>query len=119
MLDAAAAYWSMPLNEEDKEKTAFSVPRGKYEFNVTPYGLCNAGDSYQRMVDVTLAGLPPNQALAYMDDTAVFSKTFEEHVESLERVLGCMRASNSSLRLQKCVFASVWTSSDTNCRAKE
>ena len=38
-LDAASAYWSIPLAESDKEKTAFSVPHGKYEFNVTPYGL--------------------------------------------------------------------------------
>ena len=51
-LDAASAYWSMPLDELDKEKTAFSVPRGKFEFNVTPYGLTNAGASYQRMIDV-------------------------------------------------------------------
>ena len=36
-LDAAAsAYWSIPIAEADKEKTAFSVPRGKFEFNVTP-----------------------------------------------------------------------------------
>ena len=105
-LDAASAYWSMPLQEEDKEKTAFSVPRGKYEFNVTPYGLCNAGASYQRMIDVTLAGLPPKLALAYMDDTAVFTRTFKEHLRSLEMVLTCMRASNISLRLKKCVFAS-------------
>ena len=34
-LDAASAHWSMPVAEEDKEKTAFSVPRGKFEFNVT------------------------------------------------------------------------------------
>ena len=51
-LDAASAYWSIPLNDADNEKTAFSVPRGKYEFNVTPFGLCNAGASYQRMVDM-------------------------------------------------------------------
>ena len=39
-LDAASAYWSMPLSETDKEKTAFSVPgKGKFEFNVTPYSL--------------------------------------------------------------------------------
>ena len=28
-LDAASAYWSMPLREEDKEKTAFAAPRGE------------------------------------------------------------------------------------------
>ena len=41
-LDAASAYWAMPLREVDKEKTAFSVKRGKFEFNVTPFGICNA-----------------------------------------------------------------------------
>ena len=59
-LDAAAAYCSIPLAEKDKEKTAFSVPRGKYEFNVTPYGLSNAGATYQRMIDICLPGLPPD-----------------------------------------------------------
>ena len=54
-LDAASAYWSVPLNEADKEKTAFSVPRGKFEFNVTPYGLCNADASYQRMIYIVLS----------------------------------------------------------------
>ena len=39
------------MEEGDKEKTAFSGPRGKYEFNVTLYGLCNAGATYQRMMD--------------------------------------------------------------------
>ena len=60
-LDAASAYWSMPLREEDKEKTAFSAPRGKYEFNVTCYGLTNAGASYQRLMDLTLSGLSSNR----------------------------------------------------------
>ena len=41
-LDVASAYWSMPLDEYDKEKTAFSVPRGKFEFKLTPYGVTNA-----------------------------------------------------------------------------
>ena len=71
-LDAASAYWSMPLEEADKEKIAFAVPRGKFEFNVTPYGLCNAGASYQRMMDVSLSGLPAERILACMDDIVIF-----------------------------------------------
>ena len=58
-LHATSAYWSMPLSETNKEKTAFLVPaKGKFEFNVTPYGLSNAGASYQRMTDICLAGVP-------------------------------------------------------------
>ena len=105
-LDAASAYWSIPLAEADKEKTAFSVPRGKFEFNVTPYGLCNAGASYQRMIDINLAGLPSDRILAYMDDIVIFSKTFSEHLQSLEQVFQRLRLSGVSLKLSKCVFAS-------------
>lgn len=105
-LDAASAYWSMPLNESDKEKTAFSVPRGKYEFNVTPFGLCNAGASYQRMIDMSLSGLDSDRILAYMDDIVVFSKTFEDHVVSIEQLFARLRESGISLKLSKCIFAS-------------
>ena len=105
-LDAASAYWSMPLTKADKEKTTFSVRRGKIEFNVTPYGLCNARASYQRMIDINLAGLPSDRILAYMDDIVIFSKTFSEHLTSLERVFQRLRLSGVSLKLSKCIFAS-------------
>ena len=104
-LDAASAYWSMPLNESYK-KTAFSVPRGTYEFNVTPFGLCNAGASYQRMIDMSLSGLNSDRILAYMDDIEVFSKTFEDHIVSIEQLFARLRESDISLKLSKCIFAS-------------
>ena len=92
-LDAASAYWSMPLAEDDKEKTALSLPRGKYEFKVTPFGLCNTGASYQRMMDITLAGLKPNRILAYMDDIVIFSRTFEEHLTDIEQLFQRLQSS--------------------------
>ena len=104
-LDAAAAYWSMPLSENDKEKTAFSVPRGKYEFNVTPYGLTNAGASYQRLMDCTLAGLPVTRILAYMDDIVIFNDNFEDHLKDVESVFLRLREANITLKASKCVFA--------------
>ena len=104
-LDAASAYWSMPLDEQAKEKTAFAVPRGKYEFNVTPYGLCNAGSSYQRMMDICLSGLPSNRILAYMDDIVIFSRTFSEHISDIRKVFDRLREANISLKASKCTFA--------------
>ena len=76
----------MPLVEEDRENTAFSVPQGKYQFKVTPFGLCNAGASYQRMMDICLSGLPHDRILAYLDDIVVFSSSFEIHMNDLETV---------------------------------
>ena len=104
-LDAASAYWSMPLDEQDREKTAFAVPRGKYEFNVTPYGLTNAGASYQRLMDVCLSGLPTNRILAYMDDIVIFSRSFEQHMTDVEAVFQRLRTANIALKASKCVFA--------------
>ena len=95
----------MPVAEEDKEKTAFSVPRGKFEFNVTPFGLCNAGASYQRMMDITLSGLPSDRVLAYMDDIVIFSGNFQEHLHNLEQVFQRLQSSGISLKLPKCIFA--------------
>ena len=105
-LDAAGAYWSMPLNEEDKEKTAFTVPRGKYEFNVTPYGLTNAGASYQRMIDMCLSGLSFDRILAYMDDVVIFSRTWVEHLRELNAVFEKLVEAGITLKASKCVIGS-------------
>ena len=105
-LDAASAYWSMPLAEVDKEKTSFSVPHGKLEFNITPFGLCNAGASYQRLMDITLSGLASDRILGYMDDIVIFSPSFKEHLADIEQVFHRLRSSGISLKISKCVFAS-------------
>ena len=43
-LDIASAYWTIPVAQEDIEKTAFHTPRGMFEMRVMPFGLCNASD---------------------------------------------------------------------------
>ena len=50
-LDLVSAYWSIPMTEEDKEKTAFTLRSGKYEFNVMPFGLTNAVATFCALMD--------------------------------------------------------------------
>ena len=83
-LDIAVTYWSMPLKEKERKKTAFSVPRVKFVFNVTPYGLCNIIVSYEQLLDVCLSGLPTEPALAYMDNITIFSRIFREYFGDIE-----------------------------------
>jgi hypothetical protein len=50
-LDLACGYWGIPVAEGDRYKTAFSVPRGKFEFIRMPFGLINAQATFQRCMD--------------------------------------------------------------------
>ena len=48
-LDAFQEYHQIPLATDDQEKTAFVTPVGNYHYKVMPFGLKNAGSTYQRM----------------------------------------------------------------------
>jgi hypothetical protein len=103
-LDLFAGYWQIPLEEMSKEKTAFSTDSGLYEFNVMPFGLCNAPATFQRFMDATMAGLKWKTLLVYMDDIIVFSSTFAEHLVDLEGVFLRLQEANLTLNLDKCSF---------------
>jgi hypothetical protein len=103
-LDLYAGYWQIPLDENSKEKTAFSTDSGLYEFNVMPFGLCNAPATFQRFMDATMAGLKWKTLLVYMDDIIVFSATFNEHLNDLEEVFIRLKDANITLNLNKCSF---------------
>jgi hypothetical protein len=65
-IDLRKGYWQVPVRPEDRQKTAVITPFGLFEFLRMPFGLCNAGSSFQRMMDRVLAGLP--FAYCYLDD---------------------------------------------------
>ena len=105
-LDLRSGYWQIPMHEDDKEKTAFSTPDGLYEFNVMPFGLCNAPATFERMIDTVLRGLKWKTCLCYLDDIVIFSSTFHQHLQRLDEVLTCLANAGLQLNTKKCRFAS-------------
>ena len=103
-LDLVSGYWQVEMAEEDKPKTAFCTPDGLFEFNVLPFGLCNGPATFQRLMDLTLAGLQWSSCLVYLDDIIVVGRSFEEHLLNLQSVFERLRDAGLKLKPKKCAF---------------
>ena len=103
-LDLASGYWQVAMNDEDKKKTAFTTKFGLYEFNVMPFGLCNAPATFQRLMDKLLASYRGKFVEVYLDDITIFSTTFELHCQHVEIILDALRQANLMLNAEKCFF---------------
>ena len=98
-LDLASGYWQVEIEEDDKEKTAFSTEKGHFEFNMMPFGLTNAPATFQWLMECILAG---EQCL--IDDIIVFSASFPEHLERLTNVFLKLQDAGLKLKTEKCKF---------------
>ena len=102
--DATSGYYQVSMRKEDIPKTAFTSKFGKLEFCVMPMGLTDAGATFQRLMEIALAGLQWVGCLIYMDDVIVFGKNFEEHHCRLMEVLKRFREAGLKLKPAKCNF---------------
>ncbi|XP_040203506.1 uncharacterized protein LOC120935519 [Rana temporaria] len=101
IMDLSRGYWQIPLAPEAREKSAFITPFGLFEFTVMPFGMKNAPATFQRVMNDLLEGLEPF-AVAYLDDIAVFSPTWEEHLMHLSQVLDRLTDANLTVKPSKC-----------------
>ena len=103
-LDLASGYWQVQMAEEDKPKTAFSTKYGLYQFNVMPFGLCNAPGTFERLMETVLKGMQWERAVLYLDDIIIFSKDIAQHMERLEEIFERLKTANLTLKHSKCKF---------------
>ena len=106
-VDLASGYWGVPIHKEDRHKTAFMVPSGKYEFIRMPFGLCNAQSTFQRNMDGVVQEVNEKGfggLAAYVDNILVYTETFEEHLATLHALFESMDKARLTLRRDKCEF---------------
>jgi len=92
------------MNPADSDKTAFICPRGMFKFRKMPFGLCNAGATFQRLMDIIMSGLCFQCCLIYLDDIIVFSQTPEQHLDHLRIVLERLRSAGFKLKPEQCTL---------------
>jgi len=103
-LDCNSGYWQIPVAQEDKDKTAFASHVGSYQFIRMPFGLTNAPATFQRALDILLAGVKWQFCLVYLDDVIIFSKTEEEHIVHVDYILNLLKKAGVSLKFRKSEF---------------
>ncbi|CAD7089964.1 unnamed protein product [Hermetia illucens] len=104
-LDLKDAFWQIPLDEASKDKTAFTVPgRPLYQFVTMPFGLCNAPQTMQRLMDKVIPAHLRHQVFVYLDDLLLITETFDQHLLLLSEVALCMRRAGLTLNIRKSKF---------------
>ena len=100
----ASGYWQLKVHEKDKAKTAFVTKHELFEFNVMPFGLCNAPATFQRAMDNVLRNIKGKFVLVYLDDIIIFSKNYEKHLQHLQQVFDYLRKADLKINSKKCYF---------------
>lgn len=103
-LDCASGYLQVPIVPEDQCKTAFSTPKGHFEYTRMPFGLKSAPATFQRMMNAVLRESIGERCFVYMDDILVMGETLEEHHRQLREVFGQLRKYNIKIEPDKCEF---------------
>ena len=105
-LDLNSGYWQVETDPQDKEKTAFTSRKGLFEFNVMPFGLCNAPATFERLMETVLAGLHWQICLIYLDDVIVSGKSFDDMVNNLRQIFERFQQAGLKLKPRKCTLFS-------------
>ena len=85
MMEGFSGYNQVVVLPEDQNKISFTTPWGTFMYARMPFGLINAGATFQRAMDIAFVGEQDKFAVVYLDDIIVFSKDDTEHIEHLHR----------------------------------
>lgn len=104
-LDLKSGYWQIEMDSRHKCLTGFTVgPLGFYEFNRMPFGLSNAGSTFQRMIERCMGNDYLEMCLLYLDDIIIYSRSFEEHLVHVRNILERLRDFGLKVNPGKCSF---------------
>ena len=103
-LDAYSGYHQIKMKKSDQIKTSFITPFGTFCYITMPFGLKNAGSTYQRCIQRCLHDQIGRNVHAYVDDIAVMSRKRGDLIVDLQETFDNLRKYNMKLNPGKCFF---------------
>ena len=100
-IDMKSGYFTIKLDDESIERSAFVTSEGLYEYLVCPQGLNNSPATFQRLMNTIFRELIGRCILVYLDDIIVYTSTFEEHIDALSQVFQLLEKANIKAHLRK------------------
>ncbi|KAK2427613.1 hypothetical protein QL285_026181 [Trifolium repens] len=103
-MDAYSGYNQIKMNAADAPSTAFMTNTCNYFYKVMPFGLKNAGATYQRLMDMVFAQQIGRNLEVYIDDMVVKTPEGGSHSMDLAEILSSVRKYDMRLNPAKCSF---------------
>ncbi|KAA3469334.1 protein NYNRIN-like [Gossypium australe] len=103
-MDGFSGYNQIKIHPEDMEKTTFIILWGTFCYKVMPFGLKNAGATYQRAMVTLFHDMTHKEIEVYVDDMIAKSRTKNEHIEVLKKLFLRLRKFQLKLNPAKCTF---------------
>jgi len=105
LLDGYSRYNQISVHEDDRDKTTFTNPWGTFHYAKMPFGLKNAGATFQWAMGLDFTNEKDVFLVVYLNDLTVFSKSEEEHMHHLKTVFQKCKKYGLSLNPKKSLFA--------------
>ena len=102
-IDLRSGFHQILIKPEHRERTAFQVESGSYQFLVMPFGLANAPATFQRTMEMAFDDYRKFVQI-YIDDVVIHSKTWSEHLQHLRKVFQRLRDQKLYVKRSKCEF---------------
>uniref|UniRef100_A0A2N9GD11 RNase H type-1 domain-containing protein n=1 Tax=Fagus sylvatica TaxID=28930 RepID=A0A2N9GD11_FAGSY len=103
-MDGFSGYNQIKMAEEDKSKTAFVTHWGTFVYDVMPFGLKNAGATYQRAMVTLFHDMIHHEIEVYVDDMIAKSRTAQDHLTDLRKLFQRLKKYQLRLNPNKCAF---------------
>jgi hypothetical protein len=86
MIDGFSSYNQILVMPEYREKKTFTTPWGTFMYAKIPFGFMNAGETFQRAIDIAFIGEKDKFVVIYLDDITIFSRSDKKHCQHLRKV---------------------------------